>query len=62
MIACTYYNIISITDFLLGYMFAIFESIRIHRADWTIQTTAERDHLDAFPMVFFTIQVGAHAH
>ena len=45
------------TDLLLGYLFAIFESIKIHRGDWFIRTTAERDHLDAFPMVLYTIQV-----
>ena len=50
-------NAYPFTDFLLGYLFAIFESMRIHRGDWIIRTTAERDHLDAFPMVFYTIQV-----
>lgn len=50
------------TDFLLGYMFAVFESVRIHRGDWFIRTAAERDHLDAFPMVLYTIQVSKHCH
>ena len=45
------------TDLLLGYTFAIFESIKIDRKDWMIRTTAERDHLDAFPMVLYTVQV-----
>ena len=55
--SCRYDCFCLFIDFLLGYLFAIYESIRIHRGDWTITTTAERDHLHAFPMVFYTIQV-----
>lgn len=55
--SCRYDCFCLFIDFLLGYLFAIFESKKIHRGDWTIITTAERDHLHALPMVFYTIQV-----
>ena len=45
------------SDLLMGYIFAIYETVRLDRGDWHIHTAPEKDHLDAFLMTLFTFQV-----
>lgn len=46
---------LNFVDLFVGYTFAIYETVRIQRADWHIHS--DKDQLPTFPFVLFIFQV-----